>query len=339
MNVWNEIIKPKALEIDRESLTDTYGKFTAKPLERGYGTTIGNSLRRILLSSLQGAAITAVKIDGVLHEFSTIQGVTEDVSDIILNLKSILIKCHSQEQQTITLNASREGLVTAKDITLNDKVEILNPDQPIATLGARGSKLNIEMIVKQGVGYVAADKNKEENMPIGWIPIDSIFSPIRRVSYEVGNARVGQRTDYDKLTLQVWTNGSVHPEDAVAFAAKIMQEQLQVFINFSEVPETHTEEKIDAPSLDSINENLYKKVDELELSVRSANCLQNADIVYIGELVQRSEAEMLKTKNFGRKSLNEIKEILSEMGLAFGMKVDFHRPDHAHAPMAEHKEN
>lgn len=341
MNVWKEMIKPKALEIDRDTLTANYGKFVAKPLERGYGTTIGNSLRRILLSSLQGAAITAVKIEGVLHEFSTINGVTEDVADIILNLKSILIKSHSNEPQTIHLQANKEGVVRAKDIVLNDKIEILNPEQHIATLGKNG-KLSMEMLVKQGVGYNPAEKNKDEEMAIGWVPIDSIFSPIRRVSYEVSNARVGQHTDYDKLTLQLWTNGSVNPEDAIAYAAKIMQEQLQVFINFSEQPEAVVSEEVVIKSQDTLNENLYKKVDELELSVRSANCLQNAGILYIGELVQKSEAEMLKTKNFGRKSLNEIKEILSEMGLGFGMKVEFSSPGHtssAAAGMLESKES
>jgi DNA-directed RNA polymerase subunit alpha len=336
------MIKPKALETDRESLTDTYGKFTAKPLERGYGTTIGNSLRRILLSSLQGAAITAVKIDGVLHEFSTISGVREDVSEIILNLKSILITSYAAEPQTITLEVSHDGPVTAAQITVNDKVEILNPEQHICTIG-KGGKLKVEMLVKQGVGYVPAERNKDENMPIGWIPIDSIFSPIRRVTYEVGNARVGQRTDYDKVVLQVWTNGSVQPEDAVAYAAKILQEQLQVFINFTDTPETTTVEAPVELKGDSLNENLYKKVDELELSVRSANCLQNANILYIGELVQKSESEMLKTKNFGRKSLNEIKEILAEMGLSFGMKVEFRMPRHAETAPAtvamENKEN
>ncbi len=337
MNVWKELIRPKSLEVDRDSLTESYGKFLAKPLERGYGTTIGNSLRRILLSSLQGAAITAVKIDGVLHEFSTIPGVTEDVSDIILNLESILIKSHTNEPQIIHLEKRDEGIVRAGDIVLNDKVEILNPDKIIATLG-ENAKLRIEMKVKCGVGYVPAERNKDDDMPIGWIPIDSVFSPIRRVSYEVGNARVGQRTDYDKLTLQLWTNGSVHPEDALGYAAKIMQEQLQVFVNFADVPEEEHVVTESTGKQESINENLYKKVDELELSVRSANCLQNADITYIGELVQRTEAEMLKTKNFGRKSLNEIKEILSEMGLAFGMKVDFAYPTQGETPQ-EHKES
>ena len=331
MNVWNEMIKPKGLEIDRETLTESYGKFIAKPFERGYGTTIGNSLRRILLSSLQGAAITAVKIDGVLHEFSTVNGVTEDVSDIILNLKSILVRSHSREKQIIRLDSDQEGVIQARDITLSDKVEILNPDQPIATL-AKGAKIRIEMAVEQGVGYVPAETNKNDELEVGWIPIDAIFSPIRRVTYEVGNARVGQRTDYDRLVLQVWTNGSVGPEDAVAYAAKIMQEQLQVFINFSETVEY--QEVVPAPIeiQSNSNENLYKKVDELELSVRSANCLQNAQITYIGELVQKSEGEMLKTKNFGRKSLNEIKEILTEMGLSFGMKVDFDMPSDAAQP-------
>jgi len=337
VNVWKEMIRPKALEVERETLTNTYGKFSAKPLEQGYGTTVGNSLRRALLSSLQGAAITAVKIDDVLHEFSTVNGVTEDVSDIILNLKSVLVKLHTDDDQVVSLEMTGPGVVQAKDIQLNDKVEVLNPDQHIATLG-EGAKLRIEMQVKQGVGYFPAERNRSEEAAVGWMPIDSIFSPIRRVSYEVGNARVGQRTDYDKLTLQLWTDGSVHPEDAVAYAAKILQEQLQVFINFSEVPEKAEEKREEIKETSSINENLFKKVDELELSVRSANCLQNADIVFIGELVQKSEGEMLKTKNFGRKSLNEIKEILTEMSLGFGMKVDFVPPERDKEAVAEHKE-
>jgi DNA-directed RNA polymerase subunit alpha len=318
---WNDLIRPRTLEIEKESLTPTYGKFVAKPLERGFGITIGNALRRILLSSLQGAAITSVKIKGVEHEFTTIKGIKEDVTDIILNLKEVLLQCHSEGPEKIEIKAEGEGEVKAKDILVNENVEILNPDHHIATLGPDG-KLHIEMAVKMGRGYVPSERNKEPDHAIGTIPMDAAFSPIKKVNYNVSQARVGQRTDYDKLTLEVWTNGSVKPDDAVAFAAKILKEQFQIFINFDEA----TVEPVEAPTMEEkrpgINENLVRKVDELELSVRSANCLQNADIKYIGELVQKTEAEMLKTKNFGRKSLNEIKEILAEMGLSLGMKLE-----------------
>jgi DNA-directed RNA polymerase subunit alpha len=316
---WRDLIRPKGLEIETDTLTNTYGKFVAKPLERGFGITVGNSVRRVLLSSLQGAAITSVKIKGVDHEFSTIKGVSEDVTDIILNLKEVLIRCHSRGPETVTISADGEREVKAKDIIVNENVEILNPEHHIASLGPDG-KLHIEMTVKMGRGYVPAERNKEENQSIGTIPIDSIFSPIKKVNYTVSQARVGQRTDYDKLTLEVWTNGAVRPDDAVAFSAKIMKEQLQIFINFEE-KDSEASESIDKPGL-TINENLLRKVDELELSVRSANCLQNANIKFIGELVQKSESDMLKTKNFGRKSLNEIKEILAEMGLSLGMKLE-----------------
>ncbi|HLG20577.1 MAG TPA: DNA-directed RNA polymerase subunit alpha [Bdellovibrionota bacterium] len=316
---WKELIRPKMLEVEQDTLTPTYGKFVVKPLERGYGITIGNSLRRILLSSLQGAAITNVKIRGVDHEFSTVKGVSEDVTEIILNLKEVLIRCHSKGPEKITINAEGERKVKAKDIVVNENVEILNPEHHIATLGP-DARLQMEMTVKMGRGYVPSEKNKEEDQAIGTLPMDAVFSPIKRVNYTVSQARVGQRTDYDKLTLEVWTNGAVKPEDTVAYAAKILKEQLQVFINFEEV-EASEESAMESPK-SGVNENLLRKVDELELSVRSANCLQNADIRYIGELVQRSEAEMLKTKNFGRKSLNEIKEILSEMGLSLGMKLE-----------------
>jgi len=316
---WKELIRPKNMEIETETLTPTYGKFVAKPLERGFGITMGNSLRRILLSSLQGAAITSVKIRGVEHEFSTMKGVKEDVTDIILNLKEVLIRCHSKGPEKITIQAEGEGEIRAKDIVVNENIEILNPEHRIATLGPDG-KLQMEMSVKMGRGYVPADKNKEEGQPIGTIPVDAVFTPVKKVNYTVSQARVGQRTDYDKLALEVWTNGSVKPEDTVAYAAKILKEQLQIFINFEETEEPQEFIPDHLPA--GINENLLRKVDELELSVRSANCLQNANIRYIGELVQRSENEMLKTKNFGRKSLNEIKEILSEMGLGLGMKLD-----------------
>lgn len=316
---WRSLVRPSMLEIDQESLTDQYGKFEAKPLERGYGMTVGNSLRRILLSSLQGAAVTSVKIDGVLHEFSTIPGVREDVANLILNLKELKLKHHGEGVETITLNESGEKDVTAADIKTSQNIEILNPDLHIAHLGPEG-KLKMEMIVKLGKGYVPAERNKEEGMPIGMIPVDSIFSPITKVNYNITNARVGQRTDYDRLVMEIWTDGSVRPDDALAYSAKILKEQLQIFINFDEMLEPEElEETEEGPKL---NANLYRKVDELELSVRSANCLQNANIKYIGELCQKTESEMLKTKNFGRKSLNEIKEILSNMGLSLGMQLD-----------------
>lgn len=316
---WRSLIRPKGLEVEKESLTATYGKFEVKPLERGFGITLGNSLRRILLSSLQGAAVSSVKIDGIQHEFTTIPGLREDVTEVLLNLKELRLQLHTGERETIKLKLNGEHVVTAKDIEAPSSVTILNPDLHIATL-APEAKLNMEMQVRLGKGYVPAERNKEESAPIGTIFLDSIYSPILKVNYNVTNARVGQMTDYDRLVLEVWTNGSVRPEDAVAFAAKILKEQLQFFINFEETIEP-TEEYIseDRPAL---NENLYRRVDELELSVRSANCLQNANIKYIGELCQRSESEMLRTKNFGRKSLNEIKEILAEMGLSLGMKLD-----------------
>ncbi len=316
---WRNLIKPKFLEIEKESHSSTYGKFIGKPLERGFGLTIGNALRRILLSSIQGAAVTSVKIDGVLHEFSSIPGVKEDVTDIILNIKELKLKLHTVDEELIRVEASGEKTVKAGEIITTQNVEVLNPDLHIATLSGDG-KLNIEMKVKMGKGYIPAEFNKTEQDTVGVIPVDAIFSPILRVNYNVTNARVGRSTDYDRLTLEVWTDGSVLPEDAVAYSAKILKDQLSIFINFEEEVEPEIEPVIqEEPAL---NENLSKRVDELELSVRSANCLQNANIKYIGELVQRSESEMLKTKNFGRKSLNEIKEILSEMGLGLGMKIE-----------------
>lgn len=315
---WRELIKPSRLQIDEEVHTTRYGKFSCEPLERGFGHTIGNALRRILISSLQGAAITNVRMEGVLHEFSTIPGVLEDVTDIILNLKGIQLRYLGFDSTTMTISAQGEGVVKAGDIKTPPDVEILNPEHHIATLSPEG-RLEAELTVRTGKGYVAAERNKSLEDPIGYIALDSAFSPITKVSYVVTQARVGQITDYDKLTLEVYTNGAVRPEDAVAYAAKILKEQLQIFINFPEEPEPTHEEEREEPKL---NENLFRTVDELELSVRSANCLKNADIKYIGELVQRSEAEMLKTKNFGRKSLNEIKEMLTDMGLALGMKLD-----------------
>ncbi len=314
---WRDLIRPRMLEL--EERTDTYGKFICEPLERGFGITLGNSLRRILLSSLQGAAITAIKIEGSLHEFQTLPDVVEDVTDIILNLKEVLVRTHDSKPKVVRLDKEGEGKVTAKDLSLVDGVEVLNPDHHIATL-SRGGKLHMELHIGMGRGYVPAEKNKSVAMAVGTVPIDSLFSPVKKVNYTVTNARVGQQTDYDKLTLEVWTNGAVRPDDALAFAAKILKEQLTIFINFEEQPEP-----VEAPvneEQEKLNENLWRTVDELELSVRSANCLQNANIKYIGELVQKTEAEMLKTKNFGRKSLKEIKEILAGMGLSLGMKLD-----------------
>jgi DNA-directed RNA polymerase subunit alpha len=315
---WRDLIKPKKLAVDEKSLTPTYGKFVGEPFERGFGITVGNSLRRILLSSLQGTAVTAIRAKGVLHEFSTIQGVREDVTDMVLNLKEVRLRLHDGTQDTARIEAKGECTVSAGDIKAGPNVEILNPEQPIATLSKEG-KLDMELTIKVGRGYVPADRNKDEDAPVGTIPIDAIFSPVRKVNYTVTNARVGQRTDYDRLNLEVFTDGSVKPEDAVAYAARILQDQLAVFVNFEETAEAAEALEEGHPSL---NENLFRSVAELELSVRSANCLQNAGIKYIGELVQKSEAEMLKTKNFGRKSLNEIKEILREMGLDFGMHIE-----------------
>ena len=316
---WKDLIRPKRLEAEKETLTPYYGKFTAEPLERGFGITVGNSLRRILLSSLQGAAITSVKIDGVLHEFSTIPGVKEDATEILLNLKEVRLKLHTEGAKTIRIKSDGPKEVKAGDIITGEAVEILNPDHHIATL-SRDAKLSVEMTIKTGRGYVPAERNKEENQPIGAMAIDSIFSPIKKVNYTVTNARVGQITDYDKLTLEVWTDGSIAPEEAVAHAAKILKEQLAIFITFEEEEEAEGTKEPEDNQL--LNENLFRSVDELELSVRSANCLKHANIKYIGDLVQKTEAEILATKNFGRKSLNEIKEILTDMGLSLGMKID-----------------
>jgi len=326
---WRDLIKPRRMEVDAESLTQTYGKFVAEPLERGFGTTLGNSLRRVLLSSLQGAAITSVRIEGVDHEFTTVPEVTEDVTDIVLNLKEVLLRMHTNEQKTLRIEVEGPKEVKAGDIIGDDQVEILNPGHHLCTL-SEGGKLRMEMSCRRGRGYVPAVNNKNPGDPIGTIPIDALFSPVRKVNYQVTNARVGQVTDYDKLSLEVWTDGSVTPQDAVAYAAKIIKEQLTVFINFDE-----TEEPViaETPKEEAkLNENLFRSVDELELSVRSANCLQQANIKTIGDLVQRTEAEMLKTKNFGRKSLKEIKEILAEMGLSLGMKLDNWPPRTAAAP-------
>lgn len=317
---WRDLIRPKQLQVEKDTLLDTYGKFYAEPFERGFGTTLGNSLRRILLSSLQGAAITSVRIKGVLHEFSAIQGVTEDATDIILNLKGVRLKLHSSDQTVIRIAHKGEGVIKAGDILVGHNVEVMNPDHHIATCG-KDANLEVELTVKMGKGYVSADRNRDEKAPVGTIPIDSIYSPIKKVNFAVSNARVGQMTDYDKLTIEVWTDGSAKPEDAISYAAKIMKEQLSIFINFDEESEPQQLEESQEDK-DKINENLYRTVEELELSVRSANCLKNAGIKLIGELVSKTEAEMLKTQNFGRKSLNEIKDILSEMGLTFGMKLE-----------------
>ncbi|MDY6823561.1 MAG: DNA-directed RNA polymerase subunit alpha [Thermodesulfobacteriota bacterium] len=321
---WQEIITPESIQV--EAATPFYGKFVCEPLARGFGTTIGNALRRIIISSLHGAAITDVKIEDVMHEYSAIEGVLEDVSEIILNLKEVRLKVTDAEPRKINVEKSGEAIVTAGDFISGDgRVEVLNPEAHIATL-SEGASLKMEMTVKAGKGYALAENNKDEEAPAGTMPIDAIFSPIRRVNYVVGNSRVKQRTDYDKLTLEVWTDGSVLPEDAIAFAAKILKEQLNVFINFDESAEpTHIRRKDDSQSKE-FNENLYRSVNELELSVRSSNCLKNAEIDKIYQLVKKTEGDMLKTKNFGRKSLNEIKELLSEMGLSLGMDLEGFEP-------------
>lgn len=311
--------KPKRLICDLETLSPTYGHFFAQPFERGFGTTIGNAVRRVLLSSIEGAAITAVKIEGVLHEFTPIPNVTEDATNIIMNLKQIPLRLNVDHSKTIYLESDQPGELMSGSITADPDVEILDPNIHIATIG-EGGTLKIEMRIKKGRGYVQADENFEEDLPIGYIPLDSVHSPIKRVNYSVEAARLGQTTDYDKLVLDVWTNGCILPQDAIAQAAKIVKDHMFIFINFEEQPEEE-EEEVDREA-ERMYENLKRSVEELELSVRSYNCLKNADIKTIGELVQKTEAEMLKTKNFGRKSLNEIKEILAEMGLSFGMKLD-----------------
>jgi len=320
---WRKMIKPEKVQVTSKP---SYGKFVCEPLERGFGITIGNSLRRIILSSLYGAAIVSVKIEEVMHEFSVIPGIYEDVSEIILNLKEVRFKIYDPEPKTVRIDAKGKGEVTARDImSENGRCEVLNPDQLIATLSDEAS-LNMTMTVKTGRGYSLSEDNKDEEAPIGTIPIDTVFSPIKRITYVVGNARVGQKTDYDKLTLEVWTDGSILPEDAVAYGAKILKEQMTIFINFDEDLEPEPEKKIEEKEKTKFNENLYRSVEELELSVRSANCLKNANIIKIYQLVSKTEAEMLKTKNFGRKSLNEIKDVLSEMDLSLGMKTEGFEP-------------
>jgi len=315
---WQDLIRPRRIEVD-EDLTDSYGRFECAPLERGFGLTLGNALRRVLLSSLQGSALTNVRVANVMHEFTTVPGVLEDVTDLILNLKEVRLRLNAEGPKEVSINKQGPGKVTAGDFVSADQtVDILNPDQHIATLSDDG-ELQLTATVELGKGFVLAEKNAKEEQPIGTVPIDSIFSPVRKVNYTVTNARVGRETDYDKLTMDVWTDGSVSPADALAFAAKILKDQLSIFINFEE----ELERAVAAgPRIAQPNEVLFRPVEELELSVRSANCLQNADIRYIGELIQKTEAEMLKTKNFGRKSLNEIKEILNKLGLSFGTTLE-----------------
>ena len=316
---WRDLIKPAGLEVDRKSLSVRYGKYTIRPLERGYGVTLGNSLRRVLLSSLQGTAVTAIRIQGVQSEFMSIPEVVEDVTDIILNIKRLRLNMINEQEPTIlSVNCSKEGVITAGDIETGGLVEILDSSQVLFHMGKEG-KVQMELLLRTGRGYVTSENNKNEDLPIGWIAIDSLFSPVTKVNYTVTNARVGQRTDYDRLTMEVWTNGSVRPEDAVALSAKVIRDQMTVFLNFQEEeePVREKEEKVQ----EQWSANLYRTVEELELSVRSANCLQNANIQHIWELVQRTEGEMLRTKNFGRKSLNEIKEMLNKMGLSLGMNL------------------
>jgi DNA-directed RNA polymerase subunit alpha len=320
---WLELIKPNKVEVERKSDSRNTGKVVVEPLERGFGLTLGNSLRRILLSSLQGAAVTAVKIAGVQHEFSTVEGVREDVTDIILNIKAIAVRMHAEGPKRMRIAAEGPCEVTAGMIEAGADIEIMNPDLVLCTLD-KGAKLDMEMTVNTGKGYRPASMNRPEDAPVGLIPVDSIFSPVRKVSYEVEDTRVGQITDYDKLTLSIETNGVISPDDAVAYAARIMQDQLQVFINFEEPKESQASEVEESLPF---NRNLLKKVEELELSVRSANCLKNDNIIYIGDLVQKSESEMLRTPNFGRKSLNEIKEVLTMMGLHLGMQVEGWPPE------------
>ena len=318
---WKGFQRPKRLEVDRDSLTDTYGRFTAQPFERGFATTVGNTLRRVLLSSIEGAAISAVRVEGVLHEFSPIPGAMEDTTDLILNLKRIPLRMYVDHPKTLHLKSSEAGEIRASHITPDADIDILEEEAYIATL-SKGTTLEVEMRVKQGRGYVGADKNFDEDLSIGWIPVDSVHSPVKKVNYLVEAARVGQATDYEKLTIEVWTNGAVSPRDAVGLAAKLTRDHLAIFVNIEDDEAIAEVAPVDDAEREAFVEKLGRSVDEMELSVRSYNCLKNANIRTIGELVQKSESEMLKTKNFGRKSLNEIKEILSGMGLSLGMKVE-----------------
>jgi DNA-directed RNA polymerase subunit alpha len=328
--LWKGFQKPKRLIINTDATNDRYAGFSAQPFERGFGTTIGNALRRVLLSSIEGAAITAVKIEGVLHEFSSIPGVVEDATDVILNLKQIPLKLHGDEPKLIYLKGTTPGVYTSSNIEHDADIEILDKDVYIGTV-SEGGKLEIEMRVENGRGYISADRNFDEGLGIGYIPVDSVHSPVRKVNYFVEAARLGQVTDYDKLTIEIWTNGSITPQDALGLAAKLVKDHMQIFIQFEE--KTEPTEEVQEVRHDAVIEHLNKSVDELELSVRSYNCLKNANIRTIGELVTRSEAEMLKTKNFGRKSLNEIKEILQGMGLSLGMRLDEHGRPIAAAPV------
>jgi len=319
-NLWTGFQMPRRLAADAETMTDRYGRFSAQPFERGFGTTVGNSLRRALLSSIEGAAITAVKIEGVEHEFSSINGVVEDATDVILNLKQVPFKLHSSEAKTLTINKTGAGEVTSGDIETDGDVEVLDPNVHIATVGQGGS-MQIEMRLKRGRGYVSADRNFDEDLSLGYIPIDSVHTPVKKVNYTVEAARLGQNTEFDKLTIEVWTDGSVKPDDAVGLAAKLIKDHMSIFINFEEDTDELAYSNMERPPLPR-NDQLDRSVDELELSVRSYNCLKNADIKTIRDLVQRSEREMLATKNFGKKSLNEIRDILHGMGLDFGMEFD-----------------
>ena len=321
---WTELIKPNKLDIAGGLNPARQATVVAEPLERGFGLTLGNALRRILLSSLQGAAVTAIQIEGVLHEFSSIPGVREDITDVVLNIKALALRMHSEGPKRMTLTATGPGEVTASQIDTGPDIEIMDPDHVLMTLD-QGARVVMELMVESGKGYVPAAQNRAADAPIGLIPVDALFSPVHKVSYHVGNARVGERTDLDKLTLELETNGAMTPEDAVALAARILQDQLQLFVNFDEPKAAQPVEEIDDEL--EFNRNLLRKVDELELSVRSANCLKNDNIVYIGDLVQKTEAEMLRTPNFGRKSLNEIKEVLAQMGLHLGMEIPAWPPE------------
>ncbi|SUZ97565.1 uncharacterized protein METZ01_LOCUS50419 [marine metagenome] len=331
--LWKGFQRPKRLEVERETLTDRFGRFSAQPFERGFGTTVGNAVRRVLLSSIEGAAVVAVKIEGVQHEFSPIPGVVEDATDIILNVKQVPLRMHGEHPKTLSITSEKVGEIKARDIQTDSDVEILEPDAHIATIG-EGGRLQMEMRVRQSRGYVSADKNFDDDLGIGWIPIDSVHSPIKKVNYLVEAARLGQTTDYEKITLDVWTNGSITPRDAVSLASKLIQDHLKIFISLDDPVEQAQDLSVEPPKLTS-NENLEKSVEELELSVRSYNCLKNAEIRTISELVQKTEAEMLKTKNFGRKSLNEIKEILTNMGLSLGMRLDQTVPQPEAEPQSE----
>jgi DNA-directed RNA polymerase subunit alpha len=319
-NDWRDLIKPKTVEFEEKEQTPSYGRFFAEPLERGYGTTIGNSLRRILLSSLPGFAITAVRIKGVLHEFSTIPGVKEDVTDIVLNLKEVRLRLHEGDQLTATLKAKGEAVVTARDITGGPSLEILEPDRHIATLD-KSAELDMELVIKRGRGYVPGERSEDEE-PIGTLRLDAIFAPIKKVNFTVTNARVGQRTDYDRLAIEIWTDGSIWPREALTYAARVLRDQMAIFAGVEEEAEVPIAGGDRQEVRPAFNEYLYRPVEGLPISVRAFNGLQNADIKYIGELVQRTEQDMLKIKNFGRKSLNEIKEVLTDMGLSLGMRLD-----------------